>query len=302
MPEFNPKIVPLRHKIRHRRLKISGFELLALPYVTVLLFLIFLPVLMIALYAFIKDSGSTNLIIFGFDNFIRFIGTPENIVTLGRSLRLALIATVICFLLGYPYAYFTAGSSNKSQRILILLATAPMWINMLLRVYAWRQIFDTSGSLNAILGIFGVPEIDFLATEIPAIIGMVSVYLPFMILPIYTVLRKLDSSLIEASSDLGARPQQTFWRVIFPLSIPGILSGITMVLLPTATTLVIPEYLSKNNYALIGNLIEMKFKNNGDWGYGSAISIVLGIVIMALVFFANRFDRFAEVEEKGAKR
>jgi spermidine/putrescine transport system permease protein len=241
------------------------------------------------------------MLVLGLSSFKRFFGDTSNLLVLWNSLKLALISTTICFAIGYPFAYLIAGAKPKKQALLILLVTAPMWVNMLLRVYAWRQIFDYEGAINKLILALGGTQIDFLASNVAAIIGMVYVYIPFMIIPIYTVLMKIDRSLLEAGQDLGANSKQIFRKIIFPLSIPGILSGITMVLLPTATTLVIPEYLSNNNYSLIGNVIERKFKIDGDWGFGSAISIVLALIIMLLVYFANKLDRFAEIEEGGKK-
>jgi len=285
-----------------RKHKIDGFELLATPYFAIVLILILLPVLMIGLYAFLSNETTSDMIVFSFENFVRFFSSKENLIALWKSLKLALISTIICLAIGYPFAYFIAGATTKVRNGLILLVTAPMWINMLLRVYAWRQIFDMQGPLNSILGWFGIEAIDFLAYDFAAIIGMVYVYLPFMIIPIYTTLMKIERSYIESALDLGANPKQVFSKIILPLSIPGVLSGVTMVLLPTATTLVIPEYLSKNNYALIGNLIEMNFKSGGDWGYGSAVSLILGAIIMILVFMANRFDRLGDAKEKSSIR
>lgn len=291
---------PIKTKKSRLRDKITGFELLSLPYIIVITFLILLPVVLIFVYAFLENTGGAFLVL-GFSSFQRFFGDASNLMVLWHSLRLALISTIICFLIGYPYAYIIAGTKRRTQALLILLVTAPMWVNMLLRVYAWRQIFDYEGSLNKIILALGGTQIDFLASNVAAIVGMVYVYLPFMVIPIYTILMKIDRSLLEAGQDLGANNAQIFRKVIFPLSIPGILSGVTMVLLPTATTLVIPEYLSNNNYSLIGNVIERKFKIDGDWGFGSAISIVLALIIMLLVYFANKLDRFSEVEEGGKK-
>ena len=291
---------PIKTKKSRLRDKITGFELLSLPYIIVITFLILLPVVLIFVYAFLENTGGAFLVL-GFSSFQRFFGDASNLMVLWHSLRLALISTIICFLIGYPYAYIIAGAKRRTQALLILLVTAPMWVNMLLRVYAWRQIFDYEGSLNKIILALGGTQIDFLASNVAAIVGMVFVYLPFMVIPIYTILMKIDRSLLEAGQDLGANNAQIFRKVIFPLSIPGILSGVTMVLLPTATTLVIPEYLSNNNYSLIGNVIERKFKIDGDWGFGSAISIVLALIIMLLVYFANKLDRFSEVEEGGKK-
>lgn len=293
----NPHIKTKKSKLKD---KITGFELLSLPYLLVVVLLILLPVVLIFVYAFLEDTGGTMLVL-GFSSFQRFFGDVSNLMVLWNSLKLAIISTTICFAIGYPFAYIIAGSKKRTQALLILLVTAPMWVNMLLRVYAWRQIFDYEGSLNRIIMGLGGPQIDFLASNMAAIVGMVYVYLPFMVLPIYTVLMKIERSLLEAGQDLGANSNQIFKKIIFPLSIPGILSGVAMVLLPTATTLVIPEYLSNNNYSLIGNVIERKFKIDGDWGFGSAISIVLALIIMLLVYFTNKLDRFSEVEAGGKK-
>lgn len=298
MPVFKPT-KKLNNKFKLKS-KFTGFELMSIPYLLVILFLILLPVVLIFIYAFLEES-STRMLVLGLSNFKRFFSDKNNLVVLWNSLKLALISTFICFIIGYPTAYIIAGSKPRKQALLVLLITAPMWINMLLRVYAWRQIFDLEGSLNKIITFLGGARFDFLASNIAAIVGMVSIYLPFMVIPIYTILTKIDRSFIEAGQDLGANSSQIFRRIIFPLSIPGILSGITMVLLPTATTLVIPEYLSNNNYSLIGNLIERKFKVDGDWGFGSAISIILALIIMLLVYFANKLDRFSETNEGGKK-
>lgn len=277
---------------------ISGFTVMATPYYAVVLLLILLPVLMIGIYAFLSSDSTSGILYFSFDNFSKFFASKENLIALWKSLKFALIATFICLLIGYPFAYFLMGCSKRARTALVLLITAPMWINMLLRVYAIRQIFDTTGAVNSILRLFGIGTVDFLAYDFTTIVGLVYIYLPFMVIPIYTTLQKIDHLYIEASLDLGANPKQVFSKIILPLSVPGILSGVTMVLLPTATTLVVPQYLSKNNYALIGNLIEMYFKNAGDWGYGAAIALILGVVIMVLVYLANRFDKLSDDKTK----
>ena len=173
--------------------------------------------------------------------------------------------------------------STKIQALLILAVTAPMWINMLIRVLAWKQIFDM---INP----------NLLGTDLAIVIGMVYVYLPFMVLPIYTVLAKIDPKLYEASQDLGANHVKTFLKVTLPLSVGGILSGVTMVLLPAATTIVIPKILGNGRY-LIGNLIEERFLKSGNWGYGSAIAIILSLIIMGMVFITKRVDKNKEVEK-----
>ena len=177
------------------------------------------------------------------------------------SIYLAVLTTVFALLIGYPTAYIIANRKPRTQAAMILVITAPMWVNMLLRTMALKQLFEMF-----------VPNL--LGGNFSIVTGMVYVFLPFMVLPIYTVLSKIDPRLYEAAHDLGANKFETFIKVTLPLSITGVLSGITMVLLPAATTLVIPKYLGGGRY-LIGNLIEDRFLKNGDWGYGSAIAIIL---------------------------
>ena len=199
------------------------------------------------------------------------------------SIKIALITTAVCLLIGYPAAYLISKQSPKVQAILILAVTVPMWINLLILTTAWVQILDL---IN--------PKL--LGTDFAIIIGMVNIYLPFMILPIYSVLTRINPRLYEAAADLGANSFRTFMRVTLPLSIGGVLSGITMVLLPAATTIVIPNKLGLGRY-LIGSLIEDRFFQAGNWNEGAAIAIILASIIMILIVFTRRFDKVSEVEK-----
>ena len=270
------KAIPLKNKLSLRDLNLMGS-----PYYVVLFFLILIPLILILFYAF-SERVNDLFISFSFKYFGQFLNEPAFIKTMLDSIKLAIYTTLVTLFIGYPTAYLITKSNKKTQTLLILMITAPMWVNMLLRTLAWKQIFEM---INASL----------LGTDIAIITGMVYVFLPFMVLPIYTVLSMSDPKIYEAADDLGANKFQTFLKVTLPLSITGVLSGITMVLLPAATTLVIPKYLGKNRY-LIGNLIEDRFLTAGNWGYGSAIAIILSVVIMAMVIFTKKLDR-----NKGAK-
>lgn len=271
----------MKGKVLKNKLSIRDLNLMGSPYYLVLFFLIIIPLILILFYAF-SERVNDLFIAFSFRYFNQFLSEPAFVKTMIDSIKLAVYTTLVTLMVGYPTAYLITKTQKRTQTLLILMLTAPMWVNMLLRTLAWKQIFEM---LNSSL----------LGTDFAIITGMVYVFLPFMVLPIYTVLSKIDPKLYEAADDLGANKFQTFLKVTLPLSITGVLSGITMVLLPAATTLVIPKYLGKNRY-LIGNLIEDRFLTAGNWGYGSAIAIILSIVIMAMVILTKKLDR-----NKGAK-
>ena len=231
-------------------------------------FLIVIPVLLIVFYA-ITDNVKDIYFEFTLKYFLMFLKEAAFVKVMKDSIVLALITTLICLIIGYPLAFVISRQAPKRQAILILLVTAPMWINMLIRVLAWKQIFN-------------IIDERIIGTNFAIVVGMVYVFLPFMVLPIYTVLSKIDPLLYEASADLGSSAVITFLKVTLPLSIGGVLSGVTMVLLPAATTIVIPKILGEGKY-LIGNLIEDRFLKAGNWSYGSAIAIVLAIIIMLMV-------------------
>ena len=235
---------------------------------------IVIPMLMIVIYAFTKEGNDTMTLQFTIENFVRFFEDQIFIQVLIRSLILAIITTIICILIGYPAAYFIARLKPNSQSLMVLLITLPMWINMLVRTYAWRGILLETG----------------LQEEIKVYIGMVYNFLPFMILQIYTSLSKMDPSLLVAAQDLGCNSRQVFTKVILPLSVPGIISGITLVFLPAVSSFFIPKLLGGGSYVLIGNLIENYFVTTGDWNFGSAISLIMTVVILLSMYFTKKFD------------
>lgn len=268
----------------------TKFRKLMIPYAVWMSIFIVLPMLFVLLYATTTKGNDVISLQFALDNFKKFID-PVYIKVLWQSLKIAGITTIICLLIGYPLAYIISKRSEKTQTLLIILITLPMWINMLVRTYAWISILSDVGIINNILGFFGIPPIKMMYTDFAVILGMVYNFLPFMIIQIYNVLAKLDKSLVDASHDLGANRFQTFTRVIFPLSLSGVISGITLVFLPSLSTFVIPKFLGGGSYVLIGNLIENQFITIGDFNFGSAISLIMAILILISMNLADRFDR-----------
>ena len=253
----------------------KSFSKLAYPYIGWMALLIVLPMLMIVFYAFTIQGNDVLTIKFSFDNFLRFFQDDIFPSVLWRSLKLALVVTIICLLLGYPMAYAMSKMSPNSQVILLLLVTFPMWINMLVRTYAWRGLLLEAPISN----------------ELKVYVGMVYNFIPFMIIQIYTSLSKMDQNLIAASYDLGANKLQTFIKVVFPLSLPGVISGITLVFLPAVSSFFIPKLLGGGDYILIGNLIENYFVTTGDWNFGSAISLIMAIIILISMYFTRKLDK-----------
>ena len=239
---------------------------------------------MVFYFALTNEAGA-----FSLENMARLI-SRRNISTLVRSLRIALVTTVLCLALGYPFAYIASRLKLKYQTTAIILIVIPMWMNFLLRTYSWVTILSRNGILNSFLKSLGIQGPDLLFTEGAVILGMVYNFLPFMILPIYTVLEKMDQGLIEAARDLGANARQIFRRVILPLSLPGILSGISMVFIPALSTFEITALLGGNRTNLIGNVIEQQFTVTGDWNYGSALSILLMIFLILSLIFTREED------------
>lgn len=198
------------------------------------------------------------------------------------SIGLAGLSTLLCLLIGYPLAYIITKFKEKTRNNLILIFIIPMWMNFLLRTYAWLSLLGRNGFINKAFALIGLGPFDIMFNMKAVMIGMVYNFLPFMVLPIYTILLKIDKRLIESAKDLGCNDMKVFLKVIFPLSLPGIYTGITMVFIPAISTFVIPNLLGGNNFYLIGNLIEKQFTFTGDWGFGSAVSFIL-IIIMFLV-------------------
>lgn len=276
----------------------KAFRKLLIPYLIWGSVIIVIPMLLIVLYAFTKPGNSVVPLQFTLENFARFFTDEVFINVLVKSLRLALITTVICILVGYPIAYAISKTNEKTQFMLILLVTIPMWINTLIRTYSWISVLDDHGIINSLLGLFNIAPITMMYTEFAVVLGMVYNFLPFMIIQIYGSLAKMDQSLINASYDLGANRFHTFTKVVFPLSLPGVISGITLVFLPAVSTFTIPALLGGGQYALVGSLIEKQFINVGDWNFGSAISLIMAIIILVSMYLTQRFD----VEKTEMKR
>ena len=208
-----------------------------------------------------------------------------------RSFVLAGIATILCVIIGYPAAYIISKAKLSRRDSLILLFILPMWMNFLLRTYAWIAILGKNGLLNSLLGIFGITPNSILYTSSAVLLGMIYNFLPYMVLPIYTSLQKIDEDLVNAARDLGANTATVFRKVIFPLSIPGVLSGVTMVFMPCVTTFAISRLLGGGKTMLVGDLIEQQFTTVGDWNLGSSISIVMMVIILISMAFMNKIDR-----------
>ena len=282
------------------------------PYGIWAMLVILVPLCFVAYYAFTDANFN-----FTFDNITRFFTatssvTDENgvskevytyLVIFGRSLKLAVISTFICLLLGYPAAYIMSRASAKAQKILMTLIMIPMWMNFLIRTYAWMTILQDTGIFNGILGMLGLGQIHIIGTEAAVVIGMVYDYFPYMILPIYSILAKMDPRLIEAARDLGCNSIGVLRRVIWPLSLPGVISGITMVLIPSISTFYISQKLGAGKIDLVGDTIERLFQNPSTYNIGAAISLVMMVLIIISVRILNHFsDDDKDAEESKNKR
>ncbi|MCI7180395.1 MAG: ABC transporter permease [Schaedlerella sp.] len=273
------------------------FSQLAVPYIAWAAMMLILPMALIVLYSFTTQGNSIISFSFTLEHYVKFFTDPDFLIILWRSLVIAFKTTLICLLLGYPVAYFIARSSEKVQNILVLCITIPMWINMLVRTYAWIGLLSEGGLIQRILSIFGLGEAELLYTEAAVLLGMVYNFLPFMILQINTSLCKMDHSLLEASADLGATPAQTFLHITLPLSLPGVINGITLVFLPAVSSFFIPKLLGGGQYFLIGNMIENQFITVGEWNFGSAISVIMAAIMMLLMIAVRK----AEIRNQGGK-
>ena len=273
------------------------FSQLALPYIVWAVMMLVLPMALIALYSVMEQGNSIISFSFTLEHYIKFFTDRDFLLILWRSLMIAVKTTIICLLLGYPVAYFIARSREKVQNALILCITLPMWINMLVRTYAWIGMLSEGGLIQKILQFLGMGNVDLLYTEGAVLLGMVYNFLPFMILQIQTALSKMDNSLLEASADLGASPAQTFRRVTLPLSLPGVINGITLVFLPAVSSFFIPKLLGGGQYFLIGNMIENQFITVGEWNFGSAISMIMAVIMMLLMMAVRK----VELRNQGGK-
>lgn len=273
------------------------FSQLAIPYIVWAALMLVLPMALIALYSFTNQGNSIIAFSFTLEHYAKFFTDPDFLLILWRSILIAVKTTIICLLLGYPAAYFISKSSEKVQNLLVLGITIPMWINMLVRTYAWIGLLSEDGLIQRILSIFGLGNTELLYTEGAVLLGMVYNFLPFMILQIQTSLSKMDNSLLEASADLGASPVQTFRRVTLPLSLPGVINGITLVFLPAVSSFFIPKLLGGGQYFLIGNMIENQFITVGEWNFGSAISMIMAVIMMLLMMAVRKI----EIRNQGGK-
>ncbi|MBP3906177.1 MAG: ABC transporter permease [Peptostreptococcaceae bacterium] len=269
---------------------------LAYPYVLWSALFIVIPLILVFFFSFTVEVD--NKMVFSLQNYERLIN-PIYVKVFIRSIILAGGSTIICLLVGYPVAYIISKAHVSKRNTLILLFILPMWMNFLLRTYAWVAILGKNGIINSFLGLFGIEPIGLLYTNFAILLGMVYNFLPFMVLPIYTSLSKMDNDLINAAKDLGANNFQVFTKVIFPLSMPGVVSGITMVFMPAVTTFAISRLLGGGKFMLLGDLIEQQFTVVGDWNFGSAISIFMMIVILLSMAVMSRFEDESDKEGGG---
>lgn len=267
------------------------FSQLAIPYIVWAALMLVLPMALIALYSFMRQGNDIISFSFTLEHYKKFFTDPDFLLILWRSLVIAVKTTLICLVLGYPAAYFISRCSEKVQNILVLCITLPTWINALVRTYAWIGLLSDGGIIQTILGFLGLKDVEILYTEVSVLIGMVYNFLPFMILQINTSLCKMDYSLMEASADLGANGVQTFRRVILPLSLPGVINGITLVFLPAVSSFFIPKLLGGGQYFLVGNLIENQFITVGEWNFGSAISMIIAIIMMLMMMAVRNIEK-----------
>lgn len=261
------------------------------------LIFIVLPLFLILAHALNANTDLSDFV-FTLDNFSRFF-EPLYVKILITSLILAGLSTILCLIVGYPVAYIISKMSEKVRNNMILIFIIPMWMNFLLRTYAWLTLLGNKGLINKFIGLFGLEPWDLMYNSKAIMIGMVYNFLPFMVLPIYTVLLKMDQKLIEAAKDLGANDFEVFTKVILPLSLPGIYTGITMVFIPAISTFVVPNLLGGNNFYLIGNLIEKQFTFTGDWGFGSAISMVLIVIMLLILVVPKLFNKRIKTGDMG---
>ena len=269
-------------RTRLRRTLTMRTKSAAVPYVFWMAVFVVIPLVLIVVYAFTNYDGAFTLE--NFDNIDVFLQV------FGNSVVLALIATAICLLIAYPFSYFLAQEGPVFRKVAMLLIMLPMWMNFLLRTYAWMSILENNGFLNQLLGLFGIGPLHIINTDVAVVLGMVYNFLPFMILPIFSVIDKLDRKYIEAAQDLGANKRETFRRVIFPLSLPGVLSGVTMVFIPSISTFAISKLLGGGMSFLLGDLIEMQFLGSAyNPHLGSAIALMMLALVLVSTLITNRF-------------
>jgi spermidine/putrescine ABC transporter, permease protein PotB len=268
-------------------------SVLAWPYVFWIILFTILPLLIIVLFSFTEktEMGSIKMV-FTLENYRKFF-QPLYLNVLKRSVILAVVSTVMCLIVGYPMAYIMSRAPRKKRNLMATLFVLPLWTNFLLRTYAWMGLLREQGLINEFLKAIGLIErpLQLLYNNGAVVMGMVYNFLPFMVLPIYSVLVKLDDSLLEAAQDLGANDVKVFRKVIFPLSLPGVATGIYMVFMPAVSTFVLSDLLGGSHTILLGNLIENQFRNARNWQFGSAISVIMLLfIVVTMGYFAKDGD------------
>ena len=259
-------------------------RIMAAPHIVWSVLFILAPMMFVLYYAFTDKSGA-----FTMNNIVE-LANPSYLTIFSRSGAFALVATAICLLVAYPLAYAISRAPARRQKFYIMLIMLPMWMNFLIRTYSIMAIIEDTGFLNTILGRLGLDPIHMINTDGAVIFGMVYNYLPYMVLPIHTVLSKLDNRLLEASADLGCTPMQTFFKVVMPLSRSGIISGITMVFVPSVSTFYISQKLGGSSFDLIGDTIERQFQTAYNYNLGAAMSLVLMVIILISMAIMNRYS------------
>ncbi len=262
--------------------------MLGLPYYFWSIAFVIIPLFMVVYYGLTDKTGA-----FTFDNLAK-ISVPEHAKSLWLALKLSFESTVVCFILAYPLAMILSKSGKGRSSVLVLIFILPMWMNFLLRTMAWQTLLENNGVINTILKSIGLPALHMINTPGAIIFGMVYNFLPFMVLPLYNSLSKIDINVINAARDLGANPFQTFIKITLPLSVPGIISGITMVFVPSLTTFVISNLLGGAKILLIGNVIEQEFSLTNNWHLGSGLSMILMIFIIISMIITAIFDKDGE--------
>ena len=274
-------------------------KLFVYPYVLWIGAFIVAPLILILYYS-LTTTTADGQTIFTLEHFRRFFGRTEldpgeyarlYVEVATHSIRMAVVTTIVCLLLGYPLAYILSGKGFAEKSFLIFMFIAPMWMNFLVRTYAWLTILERNGLVNTLLRRFNLPTMDILFTDAAVQLGMVYNFLPFMVLPIYASLARMDKRIIEAAQDLGASPRNVFFKIVLPFSLPGIISGITMVFMPAVATFIIPNLLGGRQYFMLGNLIELQFLNIRNWNFGSVAAVLLVLMMFVSIAVLSFVDR-----------
>ena len=261
---------------------------LAAPYAVWAFGFIIIPLFIVFYYGLVTPEGTLTL------SNIAQIADSDNFKALLLALALSLVSTLICLILAYPLAMILANSAVNQTSLIVLIFVLPMWMNFLLRTFAWQTLLEKNGVINGVLAFLGLGQLEIINTPYAIVLGMVYNFLPFMVLPLYNSLQKIDREVVNAARDLGANPLQSFLNITLPLSIPGIISGITMVFVPALTTFVISDLLGGGKVLLIGNVIEQEFKQTNNWNVGSGLSIVLMVFIVISMAVTSKYDKDGE--------